>query len=442
VLESESAEVMTGGFISAIEYEYALTLPAETFELVTGGFVEGVVAEQTITFIPLSQMVYTQSSVYFSNDAATVEAMTDESTEGSATGTDLDNLAFIQIDLGDQYVIDRIVIGTATTALPGGWDKSYTENLDLEYSLDGETWINFGNTGELEDEGIYVFNVIIAARYVRIAKESVYLALTEFYPLAPGQPRGFAEDIFLFSGPFIDALQDIIETDSVATGPFIDVLQDIVETSIITTSPHVFDVPNIGEPFEGGFFAGYISHNQDGVATHALVVAPKATGESGTLRWYDSQSNEVLVNTGFDGAVNTQTLAALGINKYPAANFCFNLDINGYSDWYLPSLPELNIAYFNLKPTSAANTGFTVINPYSVPIRDSSSAAPSVTSAALFNQSIGGSESFDPSSTAPYWSSSSPQVSSAQGMYFINGSAFTTGTSFMCRVRAFRKVPL
>jgi hypothetical protein len=30
----------------------------------------------------------------------------------------------------------------------------------------------------------------------------------------------------------------------------------------------------IGEPFGGGFFAGYISHTADGNPTHALIVAP------------------------------------------------------------------------------------------------------------------------------------------------------------------------
>lgn len=42
VLEAEEFEVMSGGFISAIEYEYALTLPAETFNLATGGVAEVV----------------------------------------------------------------------------------------------------------------------------------------------------------------------------------------------------------------------------------------------------------------------------------------------------------------------------------------------------------------------------------------------------------------
>ena len=36
-------------------------------------------------------------------------------------------------------------------------------------------------------------------------------------------------------------------------------------------------LPAIGSAYEGGFFAGTISHTANGVATHALIVAPAAT---------------------------------------------------------------------------------------------------------------------------------------------------------------------
>jgi hypothetical protein len=38
----------------------------------------------------------------------------------------------------------------------------------------------------------------------------------------------------------------------------------------------------IGEAWGGGYFAGYISHTADGNPTHALIVAPRATGATGT----------------------------------------------------------------------------------------------------------------------------------------------------------------
>jgi hypothetical protein len=38
----------------------------------------------------------------------------------------------------------------------------------------------------------------------------------------------------------------------------------------------------IGFPMAGGYFAGYISHTANGVPTHALIVAPRATGATGS----------------------------------------------------------------------------------------------------------------------------------------------------------------
>ena len=40
--------------------------------------------------------------------------------------------------------------------------------------------------------------------------------------------------------------------------------------------------PNIGDSYQGGYYAGSISHTANGVATHALIVAPRASGASGT----------------------------------------------------------------------------------------------------------------------------------------------------------------
>jgi hypothetical protein len=116
----------------------------------------------------------------------------------------------------------------------------------------------------------------------------------------------------------------------------------------------------IGEPFGGGYFAGYISHTADGNATHALIVAPRATGATG--KWLhadhgpamENHATHLLLDTtsDFDGAVNTAAMVTAGINIHPAANFCKNLSIGGFTDWYLPARYELDIAYFNLKPST------------------------------------------------------------------------------------------
>jgi hypothetical protein len=44
-------------------------------------------------------------------------------------------------------------------------------------------------------------------------------------------------------------------------------------------------------------------------------------------------------------------MVTAGIDDHPAAQFCVNLSIGGFTDWYLPARYELDIAYFNLKPS-------------------------------------------------------------------------------------------
>jgi hypothetical protein len=114
----------------------------------------------------------------------------------------------------------------------------------------------------------------------------------------------------------------------------------------------------IGESFGGGYFAGYISHTADGNPTHALIVAPRATGATGTgytlttnlVQWKTTNTTTAGTTSSFDGAANTAAMVTAGIADHPAANFCKNLSIGGFTDWYLPARYELDIAYFNLKP--------------------------------------------------------------------------------------------
>ena len=129
-------------------------------------------------------------------------------------------------------------------------------------------------------------------------------------------------------------------------------------------------LPNIGDAFEGGFFAGLISHTANSVATHALIVAPRATGASGTnytlttnYQWKTANTTTTGTTSSFDGAANTAAMVTAGIASHPAAQFCVNLSIGGYSDWYLPARYELDIAYENLKPTTDSNDTSWGINP-------------------------------------------------------------------------------
>ena len=196
---------------------------------------------------------------------------------------------------------------------------------------------------------------------------------------------------------------------------------------------------------EGGFFAGAISHTGNGVATHLLIVAPAATGATGSgytlttnKAWKTSLSATAGTTSSFDGAANTANMSG---GSHPAADFCTGLSIGGYSDWYLPARYELDIAYENLKPTTDSNNTSWGINQYSVPERtvNRTAGAPAQTSVAAFQS--GGAEAFV---AGTHWSSTQAASPTAWLFNLSNGNQ-TSGVkdeTFGGRVRAFRKLAL
>lgn len=159
----------------------------------------------------------------------------------------------------------------------------------------------------------------------------------------------------------------------------------------------------IGAAYGGGYFAGKISTSANGVATHYLIVAPKATGEvTAGIEWKTTNTASGVYSR-IDGNTNS---AAINNASHPAAQFCEGLSINGYTDWYLPAECELQVCYYFLKPTSASNNLSFGANPYAVspqPINTTyvSSSNPTTTSVTAFQS--GGSEFFRTDRT--YWTS-------------------------------------
>lgn len=192
-----------------------------------------------------------------------------------------------------------------------------------------------------------------------------------------------------------------------------------------------------GVPFGGGYYAG-ANIVVDGVE-YALVVAPKSLGgEAPSLAWKTSDDTTAGTGSWNNGLANTNAMIAGGTSAHPAANFCKNLTIGGYTDWYLPSRDELEIIYRYLKPTTDSNNTSSGYNTNSRPSAiDYTSSNPARTSVALFMQGSAEAMQID-----NYWSST--QESSINGWYqvFIYGLQSWSNKSGTFGVRAVRRVPV
>jgi len=199
------------------------------------------------------------------------------------------------------------------------------------------------------------------------------------------------------------------------------------------------NVPSvIGQAFGGGFYAGQIGVSS--VATHYLIVGPVASAQAGTtLQYKNANTATVGADSVTDGSQNTADIVADGNSTvYPAGHFCNDLVIGGFSDWYMPAKNELEICYYNLKPTTAANTTSFGINANAVPARASNytTGNPAQTTAAIFVTSTG-TEAF---LATNYWSSTEFSTTAASYKTFVNGYQYNGNKTNTYRVRAIRRI--
>ena len=191
----------------------------------------------------------------------------------------------------------------------------------------------------------------------------------------------------------------------------------------------------IGSALGGGYFAGQISTAGNGIADYNLIIGPIASAQS-----YLQGKTVNTATTGtasvIDGPANS---AAMNDVLHPAAQFCEGLTIGGFSDWYMPAKNELEVCYYNLKPTTASNDTSAGINANAVPARASTYTAgdPAQTTATDFRNT--GAEDFI---VDYYWSSTqSPATPGALfRQQFVNGQTNIQYKNLSQYVRAIRRV--
>jgi hypothetical protein len=190
-----------------------------------------------------------------------------------------------------------------------------------------------------------------------------------------------------------------------------------------------------GTSLGGGYFAGQIN---DGGTIYNLIVAPVATGQ--TNAQYKTTSTASLPAATYQNEVYGKPTNDVDSSAtYPAFQFARSLSIGGFTDWYIPAKNEMDIIYYNLKPSIDSNSTADGINPNAVPARTSNftTTVPGQTTSTLFQ--TGGSEAF---TTANYWTSSEDSGNTNQAWRKFMQDARNQGTNktTIYLVRAIRRV--
>lgn len=192
----------------------------------------------------------------------------------------------------------------------------------------------------------------------------------------------------------------------------------------------------VGDAYQGGFYAGQISTAGNGVADFNLVVSPSSSGDGGLRQWKTTNTDTTGTSSVIDGPTNSSNMNNA---SHPCAQFCEGLSIGGYTDWYMPAKNELEVCYYNLKPTTTSNSTASGTNTNAVPSRGSNYTAgtPAQTSATDFKST--GAQAFVNGS---HWSSTQFSDTDAWNQGFDNGDQSSSAKTGTRRVRAVRRVAI
>ena len=104
----------------------------------------------------------------------------------------------------------------------------------------------------------------------------------------------------------------------------------------------------IGQLVNGGYFTGVIRIRN---SAYAIIVAPKCS-EITVCQLKTTPDATLCTQSVNDGLANTR---AMTDSSHPVVQYCCDITVGSYNDWYLPSRDELELSYRYLKPTSDTN---------------------------------------------------------------------------------------
>ncbi len=208
---------------------------------------------------------------------------------------------------------------------------------------------------------------------------------------------------------------------------------DVYKLNVAASGTPVVSLPAIGAAYEGGYYGGLISQSMNGVATHALIIAPKASGQS-SRACKTSNTATAGASSTFDGWANSN---AANDAAHPATQWARGLTIATFSDWYIPALFELEILYRRFKPDgSEGNVTTHGANPYAVPASANYTfSSPAQTAFPLF--AIGGAQEF---LAGGMGTSTQDSATTHQVQDWFYGNWEPLGKTFPQTVRAIRKI--
>ncbi len=124
----------------------------------------------------------------------------------------------------------------------------------------------------------------------------------------------------------------------------------ITGTSQLLSVPYAFhaqtaeSIQNTYKHYIGELYGGGMVFYTYDEGNHGLIVSLNNLSDG--ISWGTSGVSVVDARSSYDGATNTQNIIIeLGVSPATPASLCDDYSVGDYTDWYLPSIWELNLLY-------------------------------------------------------------------------------------------------